>query len=784
MKAYEKEAMEREKRRFLQVLYHDKKGGQMIYLRIKNEKDSEQRSYCDIDELAATGTDLDSCYVTVNTFKGYKRESSRIFNYTSIYIDIDCHRSDNPDTIETAKKRAMDILQEAYASGTLAIPTMITDTGRGFGLQYVLHKSIANTWRTETMIAFFKKVRKSIFEKYKETLCGDPMIEVDAAVLDDSRVCRLPGTYNVKAGKYCRLISVSGTYYELSELVQGCNLWDWKPEEEYKKVKEEKEKKKKEIASRPVVSFTEYRLPFLTIRLEQLEKLQEMRGEECTDSCREQLLFIAYSALKQLDPTNAALRLQEMNIRFVDPLPQAELDHIIQETDQSVGIDHKGYYKLSNSYVIDMLALTDDEIKTLGIGQGLKRTAERKAARDKKKETRKKIVELLMQADYLTYDEIAEATGVSRRTICAIAKEESLMRYSKAAQRQNHQKQKAEIIAYDSVRENVGQVFESANSASGSVCAFFEGTSCALLSTPSVRGSGGEELDWYEWLATTASDNTIAQELLTLFRWSNWESSGFGVDLEEYFDQQMPEVMQYPDRLADLRTTVAKKFFGYYKEECAYLFGMFNVYLPRVWELFLNSEKGKSKKQCTYPVVDVETETPEQREARINRYLKNYMDMRFKVIEGTDEYKKRLDPNVLRMVETVCMQVDRLKRDYFWIERKQIPTSDIKQCFKSLTYKDIVVICERITHQGTIRGAEKPFFYVLQSVWKYRHPDAAADQAQEEKKVTNKFNNFPQRKYDFDTFGKLLEINSMRNIAGLPPLSKEEYMDSLKLIDK
>ena len=93
------------------------------------------------------------------------------------------------------------------------------------------------------MIAFFKKVRKSIFEKYKEILSGDPMIEVDAAVLDDSRVCRLPGTYNMKAGRYCRLISVSGMYYELSDLVQGCNLWDWKSEEEYKKVKEDKEDK-------------------------------------------------------------------------------------------------------------------------------------------------------------------------------------------------------------------------------------------------------------------------------------------------------------------------------------------------------------------------------------------------------------------------------------------------------------------------------------------------------------------------------------------------------------
>lgn len=313
MAAYE--AMEMEKRRFLQVLHHDKKGGQMIRLRIDGKK-SEQRSFCDIDELAATGTDTAGYYVTVNTFRGYTRESSKIFNFTSIYIDIDCHRSDDPDIIEDAKKRTMNILQEAYASRTLAIPTMITDTGRGFGLQYVLDKSIANTGRTEKMIAFFKRVRKSMFEKYKKILSGDSMIEVDAAVLDDSRVCRLPGTYNKKAGKFCRLISVSGNYYELSELVQGCYLWDWKTEKEYKEAKEEKEKKKKKIASGSVVSFAEYRLPFLTTRLEQLEQLQEMRGEGCTDSCREQILFIAYSALKQLDPAKATLRLQAMNTRF------------------------------------------------------------------------------------------------------------------------------------------------------------------------------------------------------------------------------------------------------------------------------------------------------------------------------------------------------------------------------------------------------------------------------------------------------------------------------------
>lgn len=485
---YEKN-LEEEKMDFLRTLYHDKRGGQMIRLRKKGDQVS-QLSTCDMDELAATGTDLLDTYTTVHTFRGYKRTSDRVFNFGSIFIDLDCH-SDDPDQIQTAKMRTVEILEDAFSDSRLAVPTMITDSGRGFGLQYILDKSIANTWKTEKIKAFYKKVRKKLYVKYQEILSADPQAaQPDASVLDDARVCRIPGTYNVAADTYCRLIAVSGKCYELSDLVRGCNLWDWKSEEEYKKVKEEKEKKKKEIASRPVVPFAEYRLPFLSTRLEQLEKLQEMRGENCTDSCREQLLFIAYSALKQLDPANAALRLQKMNRRFVDPLPQVELDHIIQETDQSVGIDHRGYYKLSNAYVVDMLALTGEEIKKLGIGQGLRRAADRKAARDKKEETRKKVVELLMQADSLTYEEIAEVAGVSRRTVCTIAKAEGLMRYSKAAQRQNHQTQTAEIIEIDSVREGIGQVAESANFATGSVCAPFIVPTGSLLSTPAVRGTG------------------------------------------------------------------------------------------------------------------------------------------------------------------------------------------------------------------------------------------------------------------------------------------------------
>lgn len=792
---YEKN-LEEEKMDFLRTLYHDKRGGQMIRLLKKGDQVS-QLSTCDMDDLAATGTDLIDTYTTVHTFRGYKRTSDRVFNFGSIFIDLDCH-SDDPDQIQTAKMRTVEILEDAFSDGRLAVPTMITDSGRGFGLQYVLDKSIANVWKTEKIKAFYKKVRKNLYVKYLEILSADPQAaQPDASVLDDARVCRIPGTYNVAADTYCRLIAVSGKHYELSDLVQGCNLWDWKSEEEYKKAKEEKERKKKEIASRPVVPFAEYRLPFLSTRLEQLEKLQEMRGADC-EGCREQMLFIAYSALVQVDRSTAAVRLQEINERFTDPLPQAELDHIIQETDQSVGMDHKGFYKLSNAYVVDTLGLTDAEIRTIGIGQGLKREADRKAARNRKKEKREKIVELLMQADTLTYEEIAEAAGVSRRTVCTVAKNEGLMRYATAAQRQDYPEKKAEIIAIDSVREGERSAAESANFATGSVCVPLSSISCTGLSTPLLRGAGGEVADWYDWLASRASSDAVVQEILNIFSWSfcKWSSTSLSYAIEEYLDRTMIKVMSHPEQLTSLRDAIARMFVKAYGDECAFLFGMHKIadVLPTVWALFVTAGRKQAKKKRKsvqrslvrhQKTMNLATETPEQREARINGHLKKYKDDRFDIIESTDEYKRRLDPDVLRTVKTVCMQVGRLQREYFWIEKKKVLTSEIKECFKSLTYKDIAVICERMAHQGTIQEATTPFYYVLQTVWKYRHPEAAEAQADriKEEKPANKFNNFESHTYDFD-FGKFMEINAMREIIGQPPLSKEEYMDSLKCIDK
>ena len=767
---YEK-SMEEEKRVFLRHLYHDKRGGQMIRLRISG-KEVSQLSTCDMEQLAATGTDSANFYTTVNTFRGYKRESSRVFNYTAIFIDLDCNSHDM-EKIRDAKDRTVRILEAAYESGELSVPTMITDTGRGFGLQYILKKSIANTNRTVDQKAFFKKVRKKLFEKYQEILSVDSQAaQADAAVLDDARVCRMPGTYNAAADRYCRLISISEKYYELNEIVKGCHLWIWKSDEAYKKEREERERKRKaQIASGAVVSFAEYKFPFLDARLEQLMKLQDLRGKDCTNDCRENILFIAYSTLTQIDHDTAAARLQEMNDRFVEPLAQDELDHIVEETDNSVGVGHRGYYKLKNEYIIERLDLTEEEIRVIGLGSGWKRTAERHAARQAKIEVRKKVIELLQQADHLTYDQIAEVSGVSRRKVCTIAKEEGLMRYGKVAERYQKQKEKkekeAEVIRLESARNHSVHSVESAKIATKSVCVSFEGLSgFSLLSTSSFGTCARQRL------RVANSDAVAAVPLLetvaVLPTLVGYASNVLGRSLLRLYNKCMlidsikdAALMRLKESLPMYDVKNLTAFYKALSEDGTFLARLLvSIPAPSGWSA---------------------TETSSERQSRLDFYLSLYKDERFDLITSTPEYLYRLNYAVLKQVKMTFMQVKRLHRKYVYVEKRQIAATDIQECFNSLTYKDIVILCERIAHQGKLQTVKKPFFYIIGCVYKYKHPDLAEEQAerieQEKDSVENGFCNFTQRDINFD----LIQANAVRELIGEPLLTEEEYVELMKL---
>lgn len=754
---YKKNDMESEKMDFLRLLYHDRRGGQMIRLK-KIGSLVEQYSTCDLQELAATGTDV-NVYTTVNTFRGKKRSADKLFNYCSIFIDLDCH-SLNPDKIQISKERAKKILEKSYASNELAAPTLITDTGRGFGIQYVLAKSIANVPSNEKQRQLYKTIRRRILEKYQEILSVDPeAAQPDPTAIDDSRVCRIPGTYNMSAGCYCRLIYASNTYYELDALVKENHLWTWISDDEYRKNQKKKPKKSN------IVDINTYRLPFLAARIEQLQKLQDLRGKKCTDACREQLLFVAYSALVQLNYDQAAERLQQLNLRFCDPLPQGEVDHIIEETDAVVGYRNKGYYNLSDRYIIETLNLTKEEISAIGIGAGLKRTAERELARQKKREQKEKVIELLVQVDRLTYEEIAEATGISRRTVCNIAKMEGVSRHKRNTDSGN---------------------IKSAKNAVKSVCGGSDMFSLDLLSTAGVGVTGEEgSVDWYMLLFSDAFNGiSPANQLLGLFNWSSSFSDGFGALVEEFFDNKTHILfdMKNIDRISaekHLLKELAHLFIDKNGiDECKIIFQDQLKEYPILWDLCQKKSHKKSRKQRK-KAVNWDAETPDQKVIRIDGYLQKYKDQRFEIIESTDEYIQKIDGNVLKIVKTAFMQVKRLKRDTWNVSGQTIAVSDLKQCFECMTYKDIVVICQRMQNQGTLQHAKTPFYYVVQTVWKHKNNDvtqAQSGRTPAKKPEKTGFNNFSGRKNNYE----FLEANLIRKSMGMPLLTLEQWQEQKK----
>lgn len=728
---------ESEKKDFVETLYHDRRNGQMIYLRKSTNGELTQKSTCAMEEvLKATGTDSASYYTSVNTFRGSKRSAECVYNITAIFIDLDCH-VDDPEQIRTAKDRAVKILEAAYSAGELAVPTMITDTGRGFGLQYVLTTSIAvQTMRTAKTRNLFQKVRQSLFDRYKKVLSVDPVAaQPDAAVLDDARVCRLPGTYNDKAGTYCRLIGMSRRYFELRDIVQECHLWTWKSDDDYKAANAEKERKEKErraqLASKKIVPFNSICMPFLENRIHQLEKIQDIRGKACTDSCREQILFIAYSALVQIDRLTAVERLQALNARFTDPLPQKELNTLIKGTDSNETSSYKGYYLLKNSYIEQKLELTEEEVKAIGLNVSAKKTADRQAARNRKKKKKDKVIALLKHVDHLTYEEIAEAAGVSRRTVCSIAKEEGQMRYGKAAGR-DAKRTEAQVISINSAKAGVETIApaKSAKIAPKYVCG-----------GESESESESESFDWFVWLSSLcplASIGPVATELLALFELCSFIPPRVGRDVEVFFDMKFAEPVDETSLLS-VCNQLADLFFKCLGiAELSYVFGTFlsSTDVPMLWKLYKSAlpkperariarkERSHLKAEAlkTWAVSDYRTETPEHRKGRLDCLLQYHTDKRFTLLKSSPEYQHRIDADVLRLVEITFMELKRVhSKKTFSVDHATVSVADIKKCFKDLSHEDIAVICERLDADGTVLTIENAFFFIIAWVWRSAH---------------------------------------------------------------
>lgn len=421
---------ESEQELFLSILYHDAREGNAIRLLLGKDKDGKpyinhfaNRDHREIGYHSMAH----NAYASVNTFRSYKRSSDNVYNFSGIFIDLDYHGYDTEAELDRAIEKTKKRLRKAFSKGEISSPTMISDTGRGLGIFYILKTSIANTDTAKKSIQFLEQVRAALTARYKMILDGEGYLEVDTTVRDAARVCRMPLTLNQKVNRWCRLIHVSYDddgeviYYDLKQLAKENRLFD------------EIDKVRKEIAAKKIVPLDEYKTPFLSLRLKKLELLQETRGYSC-HGCREYMVFIYYNAAKQIyGVTGGVETTRVFNEKFEEPLDGSELEKAFTSTDKNIPPtqDYQGFYKLPDSWVMETLNVTEEENRVCHFGSSRKqieRQHRKEQNQKRRKERNETIAGYIVAHPEETYPDIAATFGVSESMIYLICKEYDIRR--------------------------------------------------------------------------------------------------------------------------------------------------------------------------------------------------------------------------------------------------------------------------------------------------------------------------------------------------------------------
>lgn len=155
-------------RQFLDVMYHDAKDRKGYFFKASYRPFVREKWTTSIDNLAANIEEADT-YVSINSFHGKSRNASNIHTINNLYFDLDFHEICSENELKERIDNMLKAINLAVEDGKLPCPTMITKSGRGLGLFFVLEKSIANTSNTKKAIRFWEHIAK-IWGKSLKTL--------------------------------------------------------------------------------------------------------------------------------------------------------------------------------------------------------------------------------------------------------------------------------------------------------------------------------------------------------------------------------------------------------------------------------------------------------------------------------------------------------------------------------------------------------------------------------------------------------------------------------------
>lgn len=423
--------MESEQETFFRLLLHDDRNS--YYVVSTDAKGAWTET--GVKRVAIPYLQLDkraNCYITHNGFTGKRRQIERTRQLNALFFDIDAHGVSQEECIADIQVAAARI-KEAVKSGVLPNPSLIVDSGRGLHLYYVLERSVPYRFRgdgsiNEKGIAYFQKIQEQLADVLDEVLAGLRHMKVDRAVFDHTRVARIPGTFNTRAGRQARLLAFNETCHHLSDLIA------------YKPASRQSRAPERRIAC--IKNFN----PLMTARMNKVVELQAYRKYDC-EGTRELMCFVYYnSAVQVYRRDDAKQRLLSFNARFKKPLPTNEIQGIFNAVDSVVNVKGgSGHYVLKAQKVADLLGLTEQEMEATQFFAS-KRMTERMAAKKKtkeKRESRNQRIVTLYEQGSMTQQEVALSVGCSLRTVKNVLKEAGLTRPRMAAAKAPAKRQEA-----------------------------------------------------------------------------------------------------------------------------------------------------------------------------------------------------------------------------------------------------------------------------------------------------------------------------------------------------
>lgn len=441
-----------EQQKFLSILHHDNRDSYVSRF-VATRGQYSTTNLMDLEEY----NQVHNTYVSVHSFTKYGRKSEDIRQINAIYFDLDMHNKDILNKFRTAEEKldfidecvgnTLNLLYDAVLQEDIPEPTMITNTGRGLGIFYVLDRSIACAkGKNEKQVMYWKQIYIGLALKFKEILNEDnnefakhpeAILEFDDKVVADvSRVTRMPMTYNQAVKRPCRLVSADGTYYSLKELSR------------YIKFVPEKMIHKKDN----VVQVDFYAMRFHHERMVAMENLPKIRHYDCNGN-REYMCFCYYNEAVQLYGTKqASLMVDAYNQKFTEPLNASEIKNMIKGVDNNKGKNHAGYYKLTNRWIVENCKITPAEQESIGINL-TKRQIDRQIIKEKHQKEREErnlaIISYAQNHVDCPYKAIAEHFGVSLSTIKNVLKMGKIRRYNKEEKKEKTVQKKE----YDQTKE-------------------------------------------------------------------------------------------------------------------------------------------------------------------------------------------------------------------------------------------------------------------------------------------------------------------------------------------